>query len=149
MKIIICKSTINCVLLCGCKIWFSQWMMNINWGCNTKVHWRKYLDYSLFNYVISYESKGMLHSEDISENHDESWRSAEVIISEKVSCLLRRFNILTSIVSYLKRIDPLCLRHSLRSWKVLCSGRQKNIFMVGRNGTERNVFRQSNLTATE
>jgi len=43
------------------------------------------LDYSLFNYVISYENNGVLHSEEINQNHDESRRSAEVIISEKVS----------------------------------------------------------------
>lgn len=73
------------------------------------------MDYSLFNYVTSYDSNDVLHSEDISQNHDERPRSAEVIISEKVSCPLRRFNILSSVVSYLKRTDPLCLRHSLRS----------------------------------
>jgi len=37
------------------------------------------MNYSLFNYVISYESNGVLHSEGISQNHDEGRRSAEVI----------------------------------------------------------------------
>jgi len=37
------------------------------------------LDYSQFNYVISYENNGVLHAEDISQNHDESRRSAEVV----------------------------------------------------------------------
>jgi len=59
------------------------------------------LDDSLFHFVISYENNGVLHSGDISQTRDESRRSAEVISSEKVSCPLRRFNTLTSIVSSL------------------------------------------------
>jgi hypothetical protein len=73
------------------------------------------LDYSLFNFVINYDNNDVLRSENISQNHDERPRSAEIIISERVSCPLRRFNIPTSVVSYLKRTDTLCLRHSLRS----------------------------------